>query len=311
MRWGRWARWPIHWGGGETEAQRIYRALLLGRGQGVYSVDDDSAVANRELRCVARALARAKRDQARGAISFFPHLATDMLPEWERRLGRVPDPRESTWERQAFLLALTSASANPDVLSLQDALSVALGEEVLVIPARPTSKVFGAPVALASLPTLTSLYGGSGTFWVGLAGETADGTIYWASNTGKGSALSVVGLGVRVGPVPLSLWPAGVEKVHYYLSVSVDRDDVAYVATGDGSTIDLTAAPETPNASVLHHLGILVSKASFDDTVKRQKIDAILGPMLTSWVTWDVIASTPFYLSGAAAPLSELGYGGF
>lgn len=314
-RWGRWGRWPRRWGGGKTLAQRLYESMRDGRGEGYYQNLDDETVANKELRCIALAVARAQRCQMRAGAQAHPIASTDMLPEWEQRLGRTPDPRELDSERRAALDGIQAGTLEPNADNIVAALTKTLGGEVPVLfTSKARVRTFAAPVTVTPLAVLTAVLGGGlsvGTWYIGLAGEKADGTIYLASNTGSLSvALASAGT-IRVSPVPLSIWPAGVERVRYYLSVTANNaTSLAYVASGTGGAIELSMPPANVSIGGLHHIGVQVAKTTWDDALKKQKMSNLLATMLSSWTTFDFITSSPFILgTSTASGASELGRG--
>ena len=311
MRWGRWARWPIRWGGGKALAQSLFDALRDGRG--TYYAPGNETLSAKELRAMARTIARAQRGQARGAVQGQPSAASDLLPEWERRLGRAPDARETEAQRRGALDAVLGSNRFPSGDAIRFALKRALDDEVVtLVSARPATRSFQAPVALAIEPVLIALAGGglgAGTHQVRLAGEAADGKVYRATNT-TSIVLGSGGARIAVTPPPLTNWPAGVVRILYYLSVKADSADVALVAAAEGGgPVELSAYTSNPGRAGLHHIGVVVTKATWQDAAKRAKIDLVLGAMLPAWTTYHVIIASPFTLATSSSA-SELTLGG-
>lgn len=316
MRWGRYARWPMKWGGGIPLAKRTYLALRDARG--TYYSSDDSAIANQELACLAFALARGQRAQMRGALQAFPGLATDCLTDWEQRLGRVPDPREYDWQRRNFLEGIIAGTLPPSYDNIVAAVSKVLdGEAVSLVTARAKIRTTAAaPFTLSPLPALTEVLGGglpiNSLYAIGLAAEDAAGKVTWIGNAGAGLTITLgSGGSIRVNQSNLANFPAGTDRVHYYLSVKAgDTSNLAYVATNRGESIVLSALPANPGVGGLHHVSVVVSEATWLDLVKRTKINELLGRMLSAWTTFDTITSSPFLVSGGTPAGSRTSMGG-
>lgn len=292
MRFGLFGRFPLRFGGGRPEAQRIYEAMRDNRGERFGKADDGDE--NRTLRCAARAIAVAASYQRRGANQSHVSLATDSLPKWERLLGIPRDPRDTDADRRALGTAILAGNGQPTYDQIVTALRSALGETVSIVAATPTRKAAGATVAY----NLTgSLITGSdftaGLHFFGCAFETAT-EMRVASAV---SASLTAGQGIRTNPVPLST-VTGAIRVHYYVSTSagVAGTSMAWVASNTGEAIDLLRYPRNPGTPGLHHLAIVVSAAAWADSVKRARAHAVLGPMLPSWVTYDLVLSSPFLL---------------
>lgn len=305
-RFGLWGRFPMVMGGGKPRAQSIYESMLTSRGVGRYSLDYD-AIVNVDLQATAHQIDCAVAAQERGALQAFPVLATDYLTTWERGLGRTPDPTETEGQRRQMLDAILASNGAAEPQNIIDALAKALeGEEVTLVYARAPSPEFEATIALSPLPILTESTGGlsKGTHSVSFAFETADGMIT-ATRNAASITIASDDASIIVSPVPLST-VTGATMVHYYLSVSAGSSLRSYVATTNGSAVKLSRYPVTPDIMPLHHIGVQVSLATFNNAVKRLKIDQVLGPMLSAWTTYEIITSSPFEVS-----VSELDRGAF
>lgn len=312
-RFGLWGRFPMSFGGGKPLAQRIYEDMRDGRGEGRYSKDDDADV-NVDLQAAARQIAIAAAEQERAGLQAFPGAALDLLEDWERALGRVPDPSELLSERQAMLDAILAGNGEPTASNIALALETALdGEPVYVVAARARARSFGPPLPGGPL-TLLEMVGGrlaAGEHAFSIAFEDIAGTIYPVDVVTK-ITLTKGESAILVNAVPLGAGPPGTARVHVYMSVASGSDARALVATTSGGSALVTGYPEPPATAPLHHLGIIARPAIVLDPVKRAKIDEVLGPMLSAWTTYDVITSSPFVLgTDKKAGASELGLGGF
>jgi len=300
---GGFARLPITLGGGKSECQRIYEAMRDNRGE--HYSKSDSGNENKSLRAMANQIAIASSYQRRGANQAHVELATDSLPGWERRLGVVPDPRDTEPQRRAVLTAISSRSLPPAHDNIARVVSAALeGESVFIVTATKALKSYGPTVIYALggaiLPSGSKLR--SGNHYVTVAWET-DTEIRRCA--GIMIAPLTAGQGLRIAPVPLGT-VAGATRVHYYFSVTPDSQDLALVASSNGSAIDIWDYPSDPGPPDLHNLGILVSAATFADRRKVARIHKVLSPMLSAWTEYSIITESPFKLG-----VSPLGTGAF
>lgn len=307
-RLGLWGRFPLRVGGKKPSAQRIYEAMRDGRGD-TYS-KDDSALANRELRCYARALAISGSYQRRGAWQAHPGMATDLLPDWERRLGIVPDPTDTLAARRSACESVIAGNGFPSYDNIIRSLELAIGETPSIIAATAAARTAVDAAPARPSPSAIALTTGSlqpGDHTVRVAWEQADGSYEVCQHT---TTVTVGGGGaLLVAPVDLS----GAVRVHYYLSVSRYSSSLAYVASNSGGAIVLGDYPRNLGAPGLHHLGIVVALATATDRTKLAKIHRVLGPMLPADVTYSVITESPF-LTGpgpTAPPGSPLTLGAF
>ena len=317
MRLGQFGRLPQPLGGGKPEAQRLYEAMRDNRGERY--TRSDGGDENRALRCTARRLAVAASFQRRGALQAFPSLATDMLPEWEQRLGVTPDPLDTSGQRRSLLDGILAGNGAPDYDHIVAALSKALdGETVSVVAARGTLRTAGADVVVtyaqaylaSAVPSSSRLL--AGNHYLSAAYEipstTGGASVFRAIVRPLGAlVLNLAGSGYRinVGPVPLAM-AAGATRVHYFMSVSNNSPSMAWVASSDGSAVDIYDYPSNIGTPGLHNLGIVVSAATWASKVKRSKIHAVIGPMLPAWVEYDILTESPFLLG-----TTPLGSGGF
>lgn len=312
---GGFGRLPQPMGGGKPEALRIYEGMRDNRGER-YS-KSDSGDENRALRCAARRLAIAASYQRRGALQAFPGHSTDFLPAWEQRLGVVPDPRDTPGERRALLEAILAGNGQPDYDHIVGALEKALGETVSVVAATALPRTTGTNVSLdyfaATIASTASRFRAgvhhlSAAFEIPTAGGNSVEYRLVERPLGALTLTLTAGEGIRIGPVPLAS-AAGAVRVHHYLSVAPNSASMAWIASTDGSAVDVYDYPSNPGEPGLHNLGIVVSAATWANKVKRSKIHAVLGPMLPAWVEYEIITSSPFILGGTGG--SPLGSGGF
>lgn len=290
MRFGLFARFPLRFGGGRPEAQRIYESMRDNRGERLKRADDGDE--NRTLRCAARAIARAASYQRRGQKQAWPTTATDEMPKWERLLGVPTDPRDTMAQRGAACAAVLAGNGPPEYDQIVTAMRLATGETPILVAATRTRKTPGALVAYAydgDIFTGTRLL--AGTHYYSIAFETAT---EMRAVLGAGVALTA-GQGLRLKPIPLST-VAGAIRVHYYLSVAPDSTARAWVGSNTGESVEFFDYPVNPGTPDLHHMAIVVSLAVWSDTTKRARIHAVLGTMLPATVTYDITTETPFVL---------------
>jgi hypothetical protein len=305
MRFGRFGTFPIRFGGGKAEAQRIYEGMRDGRGER-FATDDDTDD-NKTLRCTARQIAIAASYQRRGAHQAHATLATDLLPDWERRLGVVANPRDNAYARRRLLGAILAGNGPPDSDTIAAALESALGESVaLVTGTAPALKsalttIYTPSVSLAAIAgSGSSLLAGQHSIVV--AWETATG-IY--ANQVTQSVTIAAGNGVRTPAFPLSQ-VSGAIAVHFYMSAAAGSSSLAWVATTNGAAVDLYDYPGNPGTPGLHHVSVIVSDAVANDRGQRAKIHEVIGTMLPAWTTYNIATSSPFELG-----VSLLGEGSF
>jgi hypothetical protein len=108
---------PMTFGGGATRTERIYVALRSAAGKGG-SAADDSGIEGLRRKVIARALAAVTSGGERAALQAFPHLATDLLPYYERIYGLADDPDLTEAERReaaAQLYTLQLAASLPEI----------------------------------------------------------------------------------------------------------------------------------------------------------------------------------------------------
>ncbi len=130
---------PMTFGGGATDTERTYAALRSSAGRGG-SAADDSGIEGLRRKVIARAIAGVTSSSERAALQAFPHLATDLLPYYERIYGLADDPDLSEAERReaaAQLYTLQLAASLPEIatslqaidsrfsiVSIEDSLSI-------------------------------------------------------------------------------------------------------------------------------------------------------------------------------------------
>lgn len=96
---------PFRVGGGPTTAQRAYSALRQAVGTGG-SAPNDRGIEGLWRRSEAKGIAAATSSTRRAYYNSFPHLATDLLPYYERILGIVPPTGASEAARRATVVPL-------------------------------------------------------------------------------------------------------------------------------------------------------------------------------------------------------------
>lgn len=130
---------PMTFGGGATRTERTYVTLRSAVGRGG-SAQDDSGIEGLRRKVIARAVASVVSGGERAAMQAFPHLATDLLPYYERIYGLADDPDLTEAERReaaAQLYTLQLAASLPElaaslqaidprfsILSIDDSLSI-------------------------------------------------------------------------------------------------------------------------------------------------------------------------------------------
>lgn len=134
---------PFRHGGGPTPASRIYRQLRLAVGRGG-SADTEDGIDGLWRRSRAKGLAALESVQSRATLAFFPHLVTDMIPVYERRLGIVPAPDETLVERRKAVVDLWRARLRADTPSLAAKLEAIDPRISLLEPSTSTTSVAGS-----------------------------------------------------------------------------------------------------------------------------------------------------------------------
>lgn len=297
MRFGLFARFPLRFGGGRPEAQRIYESMRDNRGER-FSKDDDGDE-NRVLRCMARAISIASSYQRRGANQAHASLATDELPKWEVLLGVPRDPRDTDADRRALCEGVLAGNGSPTYDQIVSALESAIGETVTLIAARPTGAV-----GTLDLPGTTSIR------------EEPSAGSRLAAGDYSVIAVHVTGAFQVVYPTPATVTIAagsaivheardlaGADHIDLYMSVAAGSDSLAYVASTRGDAVYLYDYPRNIGTPGLHHLAIVVSDAAWADASKRARAHAVLGPMLPAWTTYDLVTESPFLLG--SSPLDK------
>jgi hypothetical protein len=96
---------PLRLGGAPDETERFYRALRSAVGVGG-SARDESGIDGLWRRSRAFGFACGKSAYRRAVVNGWPHLATDLLPYYERRLSLSVAPGTPEAERRATVAAL-------------------------------------------------------------------------------------------------------------------------------------------------------------------------------------------------------------
>lgn len=305
MRFGLFARFPLRFGGGRPEAQRIYESMRDNRGERFSKADDGDE--NRVLRCMARAIAVASSYQRRGANQAHASLATDELPKWEVLLGLPRDPRDTDADRRALCEGVLAGNGSPTYDQIVSALESAIGETVSIVAARAPAPVTGSSTPITSIG-LTEVAGAGSRL---LTGDHAV-HVYFVDADGQSTfgdeevATIATGSAIRVGALPVAA--LGYDHADIYLSTSegAAADGAylcAYVASTRGDAVTLYDYPRNVGAPGLHHLAIVVSEPAWADVSKRARAHAVLGPMLPAWTTYDLVTESPFLLG--SSPLDK------
>jgi hypothetical protein len=298
---------PLRMGGGRSDACAIYETLRDSMGSA--HSKDDSTLANRERRCMALAIARAKAHQTRGAMQSLPETATDYLPRWERWLQVPVDTTSPAHLRRAVCTGALAGNLPPTEDNIASACSTALGGESVRVT---TGRVPVAQMWAASFfrPALSEVLG-AGQLRAGLHYVYGVNEVPMDPSTGydvaiyvdaplsitlaaDGSAISVGGYGI-----PLTF--------RYYLSHAPGSTDASWVADGNGGPITLGAYPtERPDRNQQHY-AIIVSDSTAANDASLAKLHTVLGPMLPAEATYDIVGSQPFVLGPAGSPLGRGG----
>jgi hypothetical protein len=305
MEWGLYGTWPMDWGGATPDARLAYESMRDGRGERFSKVD--TADENCVLRAAAFAIADAKSFQQRGELQTYPQTSTDMLPEWERILGAPNDPRATVWQRQALLDAILAGNGEPTHDNIIAALAKALDGEVVSLVTATKSTLTPLDVDSIPVPIVTTHAGygrlRAGQHTLGFAFETTDGKI-----RALGTVVNITvadGDSIVIGAYPLSLVTNAI-RTHFFLSVTQGSPSLAYVASSSGLAVEVADYPGNPGTPGLHHIGIVVSEATFADKNKRARMHRVLGTMLSAATTYDFITSSPFILD--ESPLGKAGF---
>lgn len=108
---------PLQAGGAPDEVEKAYRTLRSAEGVGG-SAPDDSGIDGLWRRSLALGLASGSSPVRRALFNAFPHLATDLIPHYERALGIRVAPGTPDAERRDAVVSLwpaSSSAAIPDV----------------------------------------------------------------------------------------------------------------------------------------------------------------------------------------------------
>lgn len=115
---------PFQLGGGLDEPQKAYAMLRAAEGIGG-SAPNEYGIDGLWRRARALVLAAAGSPYRRAILNAFPHLATDLIPYYERLLGLRPAPGETETDRRNAAAAAWIAKASaaiPDILSTLQAI---------------------------------------------------------------------------------------------------------------------------------------------------------------------------------------------
>jgi hypothetical protein len=131
---------PMTFGGGPTRTERIYAGLRSAAGKGG-SAADDSGIEGLRRKVIARGIAAIASGGERAALQAFPHLATDLLPYYERVYGLADDPDLTEAERReaaAQLYTLQLASSLPEIAASLEAIDerfsiVSIDDELSIV----------------------------------------------------------------------------------------------------------------------------------------------------------------------------------
>jgi hypothetical protein len=126
---------PMRLGGGPTEVSRAYKTIRDAVGEGG-SAPEDRGLDGLWRRSRARGLAAATSANRRALFNFWPHLATDLLPYYERVLGLVPDVEASDAVRRAAVVAAWTAQLSATIPALTEQLA-ALDARFTILPLQP------------------------------------------------------------------------------------------------------------------------------------------------------------------------------
>jgi hypothetical protein len=127
---------PMRLGGGPTEVSRAYKTIRDAVGEGG-SAPNDRGLDGLWRRSRARGLAAATSANRRALLNSWPHLATDLLPYYERVLGLVPDVGASDAVRRATVVAAWTAQLSATIPALAEQLA-ALDARFTILSLQPT-----------------------------------------------------------------------------------------------------------------------------------------------------------------------------
>ena len=113
---------PMRLGGGPTEVSRAYKTIRDAVGEGG-SAPNDRGPDGLWRRSRARGLAAATSASRRALLNAWPHLATDLLPYYERVLGLAPAPEASDSSRRAAVVAAWTAQLSAIIPALAEQLA--------------------------------------------------------------------------------------------------------------------------------------------------------------------------------------------
>lgn len=108
---------PFQVGGGPTDTEQAYGVIRRAVGEGG-SASDDSGIEGLWRHSRAKGLEAASSAERRALLQAFPHLATDLLPYYERLLQIVPPTGATEAERTRVVAERyyeRAVSATPDV----------------------------------------------------------------------------------------------------------------------------------------------------------------------------------------------------
>lgn len=127
---------PMRLGGGPTEVSRAYKTIRDAVGEGG-SAPDDRGLDGLWRRSRARGLAAATSATRRAIFNAWPHLATDLLPYYERVLGLVADADAPEATRRAAVVAAWTAQLSATIPSLAEQL-VAVDSRLTILALQPS-----------------------------------------------------------------------------------------------------------------------------------------------------------------------------
>ena len=112
---------PTRVGGGPSETEKAYGIITRAMGSGGVARNDDG-IDGLWRRSRAKGLAVATSAYRRAIYNAFPHLATDMLPSYERALELTPAPDANEQQRRVAVWQAWIAQAGATVPRLSDEL---------------------------------------------------------------------------------------------------------------------------------------------------------------------------------------------
>lgn len=220
---------PFQVGGGPTATERAYRILRDAVGEGG-SAPNDRGIDGLWRRSRALGLAAATSSTRRALLQAFPHLATDLLPYYERILGIHPptgatDPQRvdvvvEEWTRFAIRStpeleqALQKIDLRLSLLQITDDTSTTtMGGRVFEAHAGASEgPAFGLPGGFSQLPNFSTRQVVSVRFTLGYAGvpNVADQRVIERARELLRTALgSDTDFTISTGPLVLGVTPLG------------------------------------------------------------------------------------------------------